>query len=138
MKGFFQNLGNKMRLWMQGRYGQDELNQVLLWSALGLTLLGSILKVELFSVLAMPLLIWSLIRCYSRNIHRRREERAAWLRFWRKIRDFFALQKRRWTDRKTYKYFRCKNCGAVMRVPKGKGKLRITCRQCRREMTKRS
>jgi len=138
MKGFFQNLGNKMRLWMQGRYGQDELNQVLLWSALGLTLLGSILKVELFSVLAMPLLIWSLIRCYSRNIHRRREERAAWLRFWRKIRDFFALQKRRWTDRKTYKYFRCKNCGAVMRVPKGEGTLRITCRQCRREMTKRS
>jgi len=138
MKGFFQNLGNRMRLWMQGRYGQDELNQVLLWSALGLTLLGSILEAELFSVLAMPLLIWSLIRCYSRNIHRRREERAAWLRFWRKIRDFFALQKRRWTDRKTYKYFRCKNCGAVMRVPKGKGKLRITCRQCRREMTKRS
>ena len=138
MKGFFQNLGNRMRLWMQGRYGQDELNQVLLWSALGLALLGSILKAELFSVLAMPPLIWSLIRCYSRNIHRRREERAAWLRFWGKIRDFFALQKRRWTDRKTYKYFRCKNCGAVMRVPKGKGKLRITCRQCRQEMTKRS
>ena len=30
-----------------------------------------------------------------------------------------------------YKYFKCKSCGAKLRVPKHKGKITITCPKCR-------
>lgn len=29
-----------------------------------------------------------------------------------------------------HKYFRCPNCGQMLRVPKGKGKISISCRNC--------
>lgn len=35
-----------------------------------------------------------------------------------------------WANRKTTKYFKCKNCGQILSVPKGKGKIRVTCPKC--------
>lgn len=134
MRAFFQKLSARMQIWMQGRYGQDELNRGLLWIALVLVLLGSFFDAALFSTLAMVLLLWSLFRCYSRDISRRSSERAQWLKLVNKIKGFFDLQQRRWRDRKSYKYFRCKSCGAVMRVPRGKGTVRIRCSRCQREI----
>ncbi len=49
-----------------------------------------------------------------------------------------SLQKRRWADRKTYKYYRCKYCETVFRIPKGKGKVRVTCPGCKEQYTKKT
>ena len=44
---------------------------------------------------------------------------------------------RRWKERKTHCFFRCQ-CGTMLRVPKGKGEVIITCPNCHRQMTKRT
>ncbi|AEB06765.1 hypothetical protein Corgl_0651 [Coriobacterium glomerans PW2] len=43
-----------------------------------------------------------------------------------------------WVNRKTTKYFRCKTCGAMMSVPRGKGRIRVTCPRCRTTVEKKS
>ena len=43
---------------------------------------------------------------------------------------WFSLQKCRWRDRKTHCYFACPKCGKTLRVPKGKGRVVITCAAC--------
>ena len=34
--------------------------------------------------------------------------------------------------------FKCKKCGAVLSVPRGKGTLRVVCPKCKTETTKKS
>ncbi len=133
MKGFFQKIGDGLRRFMQGRYGQDELCNFLCIAALVLVLLSWIPPLRFLYVISLALLVWSLFRCYSRNISARQAERAGYMRLRGKCTGFFALQKRKWTDRKEYKYFRCKKCGAVLRVPKGKGEIKVTCPKCHSE-----
>jgi len=130
MKNWFQNLGYKMQGWMQGRYGQDELNRALSTGGLILLLLSMIPALSFLYPLAFAMVVWSIFRCYSKKLDRRRAERDAYLRFTGKIKGWFSLQKRRWKERRTHRYFRCKQCRASLRVPRGKGKIRITCPHC--------
>jgi hypothetical protein len=74
--------------------------------------------------------VWSLFRCYSKNLEKRRKERAAYLRAVGRVRSWFSVKKKAWSERKTHRYYRCKQCHAVLRVPKGKGKIKITCPHC--------
>ena len=39
---------------------------------------------------------------------------------------------------KDHKYFTCKNCSAVCRVPRGRGKIVITCPKCGSEIRGKS
>ena len=136
MKSWFQNLGYKMQGWMQGRYGQDELNRALSTGGLILLLLSMIPALSFLYPLAFAMVVWSIFRCYSKKLDRRRAERDAYLRFTGKIKGWFSLQKRRWKDRKAHRYYRCRQCKTVMRVPVGKGKIKITCPKCGSEITK--
>ena len=135
MKGFFQKIGEGLRRFAQGRYGQDEMGFFLNILALILVMLTWVPGMSFMVIPAMALLIWALFRCYSRNIPARQAERAAYLRLRGKFTGFFALQKRKWTDRKQFRYFRCKQCGAVFRVPKGKGEVKVTCPKCHSQTT---
>lgn len=135
MKGFFQKIGEGLRRFAQGRYGQDELSFFLNILALALVVLAWVPGMSFTVVPAMALLIWALFRCYSRNIPARQAEREAYLRLRGKFTGFFVLQKQKWIDRKEFRYFRCKQCGAVLRVPKGKGKVKVTCPKCHSQTT---
>lgn len=128
MKRWFQNLGEKMQAWMYGRYGFDELSKFLTIIALVLVLLSGF--IPLFSPIALVLLIWSMVRTYSRNIVKRQKERDAYLRFTGKFKQFFKSRKNMWRDRKTHRYYKCPICKAYLRVPKGRGKIEISCPKC--------
>ena len=136
MKNFFQNLGYRMQGWMQGRYGYDELSRTLSIAALVCALLSGFIKNEFFYSFALVLCVWSIFRSFSKNIEKRREEREAYLRLTGRMRSWFSLQKRRWEDRKTHRYYRCRQCKTTLRVPKGKGKIQIRCPKCGSEITK--
>ena len=43
-----------------------------------------------------------------------------------------------WKERKTSRFLKCPNCGQILSVPKGKGKLRVTCPRCRAKMETKS
>ncbi len=134
MKKWFENLSYKMQKWMQGRYGNDELSRSLYYVSLALLVLSLFSPLRFLYVPTIALMLWSCIRCCSKNISRRRAERETYLKVTGGIRSWFRLQKDKWRDRKTYRYFQCKECRAPLRVPKGKGKIRVRCPKCHHEL----
>ena len=134
MKKWVENLGYKIRQWMQGRYGIDELTKALYIISLAFLILSLFSPLRLFYIPALILMLWSCIRCYSKNYAKRAKERETYLRLTGRVRAWFRLQRDKWKDRKNYRYFRCKQCKATLRVPKGKGKIRIHCPKCHSEL----
>ena len=129
MRDFLERLQWKIQTFMEPRYGQDALSFVMTESALALLLITVFWKqTPLFSI-ALTLVAISLFRTFSKNIAARRQELAAFEEMAEKVKKAVAFQKRKWDDRKTYRYFKCK-CGKVLRVPKGAGKIEITCPIC--------
>ena len=130
MKNWFRRMGERLARFMYGRYGNDTLNRVLFVAAILLMLLTWIPRLWWMVFPSWGLLLWATFRCYSRNLTKRRGELAAWTSFWGRIRGFFLLQGSRWRDRKTHRYFKCKQCRVTLRVPKGKGMIDVTCPKC--------
>lgn len=130
MKNWFHKMGARYARMMYGRYGSDELNLFLLIVCMVLLLLSGIPHLFFLSLLSMAILVWTVFRTYSRKLDKRRREAEVYFGIKRKIKNFFALRKNKWRDRKTHCYFKCKNCRAVLRVPKGKGEIDITCPKC--------
>ena len=123
----------KFAKFMAGRYGADEFSRFLSIFALVLLIvsmfLGATVKSVLF-VLALAALIYSYVRVFSRKIGARRAENAKYLAQKNKFTGWFRLRKEMWKQRREYKFFKCPSCRAVLRVPKGKGKIRIVCKKC--------
>lgn len=123
---------------MYGRYGYDELSRAVSIAAVILAILSLVPDMGFLSVLALIAWTWILIRSFSKNLSKRQRERIAYLQFTGKITNWFDVKKRAWADRKTHCYFTCPNCKRTMRVPKGKGKIKITCPQCQHQITKKT
>ena len=138
----------RFRRFMEGRYGADELNRFLTICGWVLLLAGFVLSGidrqatliagSVLVCLSWALLIWSLFRTFSKNTARRAAENYAYFSCKNRSLGWFRSLKRRWQDRKVHRYFRCPQCGATVRVPKGKGKIRITCPKCKNQFVKKS
>ena len=116
-----------------GRYGTDQLNRALNIATLALLVLSLFIGGSgvgsLIWLLALAGLVWSTVRTFSRDTARRQRENAAYLARTRKLREGFRGVRDRFAQRKEYRFFRCPSCRTWLRVPRGKGKLSITCRQ---------
>ena len=111
------NFRERLMQFMRGRYGgNDTLNKFL------------------FGVFAIAVLEYSYFRIFSKNIARRQAENAKFLELTAPIRGFFGKK----SGDKTHRIFQCPQCGQKVRVPKGKGKIEITCPNCRNHFIKRS
>jgi len=130
MKRWIKRCKTGLSKWMQGRYGIDELSRFLMIVSLILFVLSCFRGLRWCYLAALILMIGSVLRCYSRNLEKRRLERDSYLRATERIRGRRNVQKQRWGDRKTHRYLTCKQCRATLRVPKGKGTLQITCPKC--------
>ena len=138
--GFFRKLGNAIVRFMYGRNGMDQLNRALFWVYIALWLAGSILSVmgldalsAIFNVVLYVLLVVIVFRMFSKNLYKRREENSKFLQKTWKIRSQIGGAKARHAD-KDHKYFTCKQCKTICRVPVGKGKIIITCPKCRAQI----
>ena len=138
IKNWFRSLGSKMQSFMYGRYGYDELSQFLSKTALLCVIVGLFAYPGFFCGLAMALYLVTMFRMYSKNIMKRQQERDVYLRRTQPLRDWQALQKRKFNDRKTHKFYRCSQCKTSLRVPKGKGKIKIHCPKCGAEIVKKT
>ena len=137
MNGFRQllrQLGTKMayslRRFMEGRYGSDKLNSVILGGALVMVILALFIRNPLINLIlhgvSYVLMFWSIFRSLSRNTYRRYQENRAFLKFVDRIRD------------RDHRYFECPKCRQTVRVPRGKGKIAITCPRCKEKFVKKS
>ena len=114
---------------MAGRYGTDQLNLFLLIIYLALIIVEWITRLALFYWIALVFLIISFLRCFSRQLDRRRAENQKFLQIAQPVRRFFRDTRTRMKDR-NHRYFRCPCCGQQMRVPRGKGRITVHCRTC--------
>ncbi len=140
MRNFLYNLSYKYQVFMQGRYGSDELSIFLLAASLVSLLLArtGVIFFVIFQLLAWVLLIFALFRTYSRNISKRYEERMKFLKLKNRFMAWYKIKREAWQNRKTHRYFRCKKCKASIRVPKGVGKIEVTCPKCKFKFIKKA
>lgn len=136
MRNFFERLKYKTAAFMYGRYGNDALTKFLMIVSLVLLVLSWIPKLWFLYLLSLTIMTLSLLRSLSRKFDKRRRELAFYLKIQKPIANFFKLQRNKWRDRKTHVYFRCKKCKAVLRVPKGKGSIIVTCTRCKERIEK--
>lgn len=142
MRNFLQNFAYKISRFMYGRYGYDEFNRFLNIATLVILILTFFQRLwpplGYLYYLGLALLIYSFFRTLSKNRNARLKERSAYLKakgsvqkLFRKVKGFFKIQIRRFKERKSYKYFTCPNCKTTIRVPKGHGRVQISCPKCR-------
>ena len=119
-------LRNSLYRFIYGRNGTDSLNRALfipivLLFALSMFTQGNVRIIV--SLFAWALIIYMYFRTFSKNIVKRRKEND-W--YERKI----NYIKTRARQAKQYRFFTCPNCKTHLRVPRGVGKITITCKKC--------
>lgn len=136
---------NRLRQFMYGRYGADQLGMALVILGCVVTFVLSLFRMQyqrffvsllLRLVSLIPYLIF-LLRALSKDIDRRRAENERFLKYWLPVRSRFVTKAAQLRD-KEHRYFKCPGCSRTLRVPKGKGKIEISCPHCQRKFKKRT
>lgn len=130
IRQFFQRLNYGLRNFMVGRYGTDKLNMVILMAGLAVCLVSPFIhsvKVNLLlTAISYALMFWAVFRSFSRNTYKRYQENRKFLQFFDRLKD------------REHRYYDCPKCRQVVRVPRGKGKIAITCPKCRERFVKKT
>ena len=129
-RGFLSKLAMHMRRFMEGRYGNDKLNMAILLTGVVMSILSSILGGFLLKVilwaLSYGLMIWAIFRCLSRNTYKRYQENRRYLQLLDRVKD------------RQHRYYDCPKCRQGVRVPRGKGKISITCPRCKEKFVRKT
>ena len=127
---FTAKLSAGFRNFMAGRYGTDRLNMVILFTGVAASILSSVVRVPvlslLFWLLSYGLMIWAIWRTLSRNTYKRYQENRKFMQFFDRLKD------------RQNRYFDCPKCRQMVRVPRGKGKISITCPRCREKFIRKT
>ena len=141
---FMRNFFYRFQQFMYGRYGSDRFNFFLLILGLFLSMLSSFTRAYLLVFIPYIIYGYAIFRMLSKNHDARRKELYAFDKVWGPVRGFFSkavrwckFQKRKFDDRKTYRYFRCPNCRQQLRAPAGRGKIQVTCQKCHKEFIRK-
>ena len=132
--GFFQKLKNGITRFMYGRHGLDQLGLALLWGAIIIDILSRFIKSNtlrtVIALLSTVMAVFAIVRMLSKDLSKRRAENGKFLeKVWWPLQRKNQDARQRAAD-KDHKYFTCPTCRTVCRVPKGKGKIVITCPKC--------
>ncbi len=128
----------RLEQFMLGRYGTDDFSKFLLALCLVLLVLNMFTRVQLLYLLALVLLVYCYFRMLSRNISARAAENQRYLDGTANMRRTLRGWKNRVVQSKDYHVYKCPSCGQKIRIPRGKGRICITCPKCRTEFEKRS
>ncbi len=133
-----QKLTIKLQQFMVGRYGNDKFSFFLTIIGVIFGFLGNFRSLRFLYFIGLALIIYSLWRSLSKNYEARRKELNWFLRVSEKPTAELKMIKNQIRDRKTHRYFKCKSCKTVLRVPKNRGKIEITCPKCRMKSIKKT
>jgi DNA-directed RNA polymerase subunit RPC12/RpoP len=123
---------------MAGRNGVDQFTQFQSIVVLVLLVLGLITRWGIFSLLALALMIYMYFRVLSRNTGKRQAENQKYLNFRYDCTVKWNRFKKRAAQRRNYRFYKCPMCRQEVRVPKGHGKIEITCPKCRENFIRKS
>ncbi len=128
----------KFRQFMIGRYGTDGLNQALSIASIVMLLISLLTRISLFTWVGVVLLVLCYYRSLSRNISKRTEENYKYYTIKDRVDRKFQDLKDQWANRKVYHYYRCPKCRQKLRVPRGRGRIQISCPRCGTQFIKKS
>ena len=118
------------RRFMTGRYGTDKLSLTMLVVSMILSVVSTFLGASpanpVLTLIAYILMFLAIFRVFSRNTYARYEENRKFLRFFDQLKD------------RSHRYFSCPKCRQTVRVPRGKGKIAITCPRCKERFIKKT
>ena len=119
-----------LQRFMMGRYGTDKLNTWILGAGLVLCIASIFVPFPVadlvLTAIAYALMIWALCRTFSRNTYKRYRENRRFLMFLDRVKD------------RDHRYFDCPKCRQPVRVPRGKGKIMITCPKCKEKFQRKT
>lgn len=125
---------NWLRRMMLGRYGVDQFSIALLVFSVVLSLLQGFFHAAmirtLFFVLSFACMALCYFRILSRNHEKRRLENQKFVYWWSPVYQWLRGRKGAFEELQTYKHFKCPQCGKKVRIPRGKGRIAITCPGC--------
>ncbi len=129
---------NWFRKLMSGRYGSDKLNLALLVLSVIIVFVGSIFDSSVVVFIAYAPLILALLRMFSKNIYVRYAENQKFLRFFAPIQAHTDKVVKLLIGTKTHRYYNCPSCKQMVRVPKGRGSIEISCPKCQNKFNKKT
>lgn len=129
---------NWLRKFMMGRYGGDQLSIVLLICSVLLTIIAELSRLPLLAFIGYIPLGIGIFRMLSRNISKRSMENYKFAMLISPAYSWFKKKQNCAQEAKTHRYFKCPNCKAELRLPRGKGKIIITCPKCTTKFAKRT
>lgn len=120
---------------MRGRHGADEFSMALLIVGLAMSILGNLRPLFPLSLLSLALYIYAMFRMFSRNHEKRYAENQKYIALTHgSLRQFFVRLK----NIRKYKYFKCPECHARLRLPRKVGEVTVTCGKCRHAFKQRA
>lgn len=128
---------NKLQKFFYNKYGADQFGMMIVIVALVFSLTATLTKIVFFSLISIVLMIYEMVRMFSTNYVKRRVENDHYLQF-------VLVLKRGWKmivmniKDHSHHYYLCPNCHQMVRVPRGRGKIVITCPNCKKEFEKKS
>ena len=124
------NWKNKMMQFMQGRYGADQMGQMLSAVSMVFLIISLFSRNQAWFLLAVIGIVYNYFRMFSKNISKRYAENQKYLGYTQKIRSRFTREKNMMEQRKTHHIYTCPGCGQKIRIPRGKGqKVEIECHE---------
>ena len=126
----------RFQRFMMGRYGMDAFSKFLMIMWLILWGVNIFVNSGTLSLLSLGLLFYMYYRMFSRNIQKRYQENIKYLNIKNRIVSKFRSEKSMMNQRKTHHIYKCPTCKQKIRIPKGKGRICITCPKCKTEFTK--
>ena len=130
LRQFTAKIAYGYRRFMEGRYGTDKLNMTILTAGFVLCLVSMFFRIPAVNLvltgLSYALMFWAIFLTLSRNTYRRYQENRKYLQIFGRLKD------------REHRYFDCPKCRQLVRVPRGKGKIAITCPKCREKFVKKT
>ncbi len=119
-----------LQRFMAGRNGPDNISISLFIAAAVLYMINGFLRHWVLSIICLAMFAYCFFRVLSKNIVKRRSEDAKFMQVFYPVRDYFKQKVIQIKSSKTHKFFKCPSCKNILRVPRGKGRIHITCPKC--------
>lgn len=132
------NLKDKLLHFMQGRYGVDSFSRFLAAFGFISVLLSILFQWFFLNLLGFISIIYCYVRIFSKNTQKRFAENQKFLQLTSKIRTSFQREASLMNQRKTHHIYTCPSCKQKIRIPRGRGRIEISCPKCRTKFIKKS
>ncbi len=119
----------RLNMFMLGRNGVDFLNKHLFRIAAVIAGVNLLLS-GWVGILPPVMAGYALFRTLSRNLTVRQMEDLTARKTYDRAKEKISGAPQRAKQSRDYRFFSCPGCGSYLRVPRGKGRIHVTCPRC--------